>query len=216
MLKMNKLLIVLAMLGPGCDDGAAPTEPVDEGNVGKPGRYKLDRQDLVVRVDPKSYAIGRLHKGEGFDLHSVDANGWAWGFAYGDVNRCVWVQFHVTGDDGTNGGDYTVNFDVENPEPHNDQCKDPHRLPNEEWTNGTINDPDAEDGTEISLNGCAEPHHWDNWDREKATGVPPSRGLLDPNGVVRWRYVTPDGQGVMSRIGEGDWVFIPRSCFGDL
>ncbi|MEU1592582.1 hypothetical protein ABZ468_06900 [Streptomyces sp. NPDC005708] len=47
--------------------------------------------DLYVRTDPGGAWMGTLHKGQTFLVESKQS-GWAYGFAYGDINRHGWVQ----------------------------------------------------------------------------------------------------------------------------
>jgi hypothetical protein len=48
-------------------------------------------QDLYVRHTPEDgLFIGTLNKGEHFNVQQLWF-GWAWGFAYGNANKCGWV-----------------------------------------------------------------------------------------------------------------------------
>ncbi|PCC68583.1 hypothetical protein NAEX_01599 [Nannocystis exedens] len=163
----------------------------------------------MLRSDAHSYAIGNLREGATMDVHEVDANGWAWGFVYGEVNRCAWAQFHVKKD-----GVSTENF--EGPiDDHVDQCGPKTPLPQAEWTTGEINaKPDK--GTPVPINGCPSPHYWDNWDFAAGAGIGQPRGSVTAGQQVSWRYVTKDGKGVMANMGEGEWYFFLRECFDEL
>jgi hypothetical protein len=70
---------------------------------------------------------------------------------------------------------------------------------------------DGEAGTPV-ITDCDYSHYWDNWDWEAGAGLGPATGKLDRGTEVHWRYVTIDGNGVMARIGDDDWVFIARPC----
>ncbi|MEU6405778.1 hypothetical protein [Streptomyces sp. NPDC046985] len=59
------------------------------GTVGV--RETVCAQDLFVRTDPGGAWTGTLSKGQTFLVESKQS-GWAYGFAYGDINRHGWVQ----------------------------------------------------------------------------------------------------------------------------
>ncbi|MET8810571.1 hypothetical protein ABZW47_01075 [Streptomyces sp. NPDC004549] len=59
------------------------------GTVGT--RETVCAQDLFVRTDPGGAWMGTLSKGQTFLVESKQS-GWAYGFAYGDINRHGWVQ----------------------------------------------------------------------------------------------------------------------------
>ncbi|WP_411086030.1 hypothetical protein [Streptomyces sp. 061-3] len=54
-------------------------------------RETVCAQDLYVRPDPGGAWTGTLYKGQTFTVESKQS-GWAYGFAYGDINRHGWVQ----------------------------------------------------------------------------------------------------------------------------
>ncbi|MFJ3640553.1 hypothetical protein ACIPRD_12435 [Streptomyces sp. NPDC090108] len=68
--------------------GSAPAQATN-GTVGQ--RETVCAQDLFVRTDPGGAWMGTLYKGQTFQVESKQS-GWAYGFAYGDINRHGWVQ----------------------------------------------------------------------------------------------------------------------------
>lgn len=59
------------------------------GTVGQ--RETVCAQDLYVRTAPGGAWTGTLYTGQTFTVERVQG-GWAYGFAYGDINRHGWVQ----------------------------------------------------------------------------------------------------------------------------
>ncbi|MFG3200083.1 hypothetical protein ACGFYT_28595 [Streptomyces sp. NPDC048208] len=68
--------------------GSAPAQAAN-GTVGT--RETVCAQDLFVRTEPLGAWMGTLSKGQTFLVESKQS-GWAYGFAYGDINRRGWVQ----------------------------------------------------------------------------------------------------------------------------
>ncbi|KUJ35925.1 hypothetical protein MBT84_41115 [Streptomyces sp. MBT84] len=68
--------------------GAGPSLAAN-GTVGV--RETVCANDLYVRTDPGGAWTGTLYKGQTFLVESKQS-GWAYGFAYGDINRHGWVQ----------------------------------------------------------------------------------------------------------------------------
>ncbi|MFG2625863.1 hypothetical protein [Streptomyces sp. NPDC048473] len=68
---------------------AGPAAEAANGTVGR--RETVCAQDLYVRTDPGGAWMGTLYKGQTFTVESKQS-GWAYGFAYGDINRHGWVQ----------------------------------------------------------------------------------------------------------------------------
>ncbi|MER8013898.1 hypothetical protein ACIQ7S_13220 [Streptomyces griseoluteus] len=68
--------------------GSSPARAAD-GTVGT--RETVCAQDLFVRTEPVGAWMGTLYKGQTFLVESK-RSGWAYGFAYGDINRRGWVQ----------------------------------------------------------------------------------------------------------------------------
>ncbi|WP_461007997.1 hypothetical protein [Streptomyces capparidis] len=59
---------------------------------GTPGvRETVCADSLYVRTEPGGAWMGTLHHPQTFLVERV-SGGWAYGFAYGDVNRHGWVQ----------------------------------------------------------------------------------------------------------------------------
>jgi hypothetical protein len=69
--------------------GAGPALAYSPGTVGV--RETVCANDLYVRTDPGGAWMGTLYKGQTFLVESKQS-GWAYGFAYGDINRHGWVQ----------------------------------------------------------------------------------------------------------------------------
>jgi hypothetical protein len=69
--------------------GAWPAIAYSNGTVGV--RETVCASDLYVRTDPGGAWMGTLYKGQTFLVESKQS-GWAYGFAYGDINRHGWVQ----------------------------------------------------------------------------------------------------------------------------
>ncbi|MFF9854341.1 hypothetical protein [Streptomyces litmocidini] len=59
------------------------------GTIGE--RETVCAQDLFVRTAPLGAWMGTLYQGQTFLVESKQS-GWAYGFAYGDINRRGWVQ----------------------------------------------------------------------------------------------------------------------------
>ncbi|RAJ29657.1 hypothetical protein K353_06612 [Kitasatospora sp. SolWspMP-SS2h] len=68
---------------------AAGTAAAANGTVGH--RETVCAQDLYVRTAPGGAWTGTLYTGQTFTVERVQS-GWAYGFAYGDINRHGWVQ----------------------------------------------------------------------------------------------------------------------------
>lgn len=69
--------------------GAGSAVAYSNGTVGV--RETVCATDLYVRTDPGGAWMGTLYKGQTFLVESKQS-GWAYGFAYGDINRRGWVQ----------------------------------------------------------------------------------------------------------------------------
>jgi hypothetical protein len=65
------------------------TAQAADGTVGV--RETVCAQDLYVRTDPGGAWTGTLYYGQTFLVESKQS-GWAYGFAYGNINRHGWVQ----------------------------------------------------------------------------------------------------------------------------
>lgn len=69
--------------------GAGPALAYSSGTVGV--RETVCANDLYVRTAPGGAWMGTLYKGQTFLVENKQS-GWAYGFAYGDINRHGWVQ----------------------------------------------------------------------------------------------------------------------------
>lgn len=54
------------------------------------GGNHVNAVDLYVR-DNQGRVIGRLYRNEHFTIERIAANGWAYGYAYGNVQKCGYV-----------------------------------------------------------------------------------------------------------------------------
>lgn len=62
---------------------------------------------LNVRTEPQGIAIGELKAGEHFNTQGFNSNGgWAFGRAYGNTNKCGWVDGY-----SDSGSSYLVQHD---------------------------------------------------------------------------------------------------------
>lgn len=151
--------------------------------------------------------MGRLYTNQRMDVQDIDSNGWAYGYAYGHVNRCVWAQFREHG----NTNFWTHGTPVSN------RCRTSGRyLQQSEYTNGEI--WGSTDGEFHTLPKAT--HMWDNWVWGGQWGNHNYRGVSPAGSLWKIRYTTNDGGGVMarpcSRNPDGiqchsDWIFIQRS-----
>jgi hypothetical protein len=76
----RKLTLSAALLV-ACGDDRNPDDETVERAV-EPGRYEVTAENVVLRPKDGSYAIGNLRQGATMDVHEVNGDGWAWGFAY--------------------------------------------------------------------------------------------------------------------------------------
>jgi len=186
--------------------------------------YYVTATDVYARSKPQAYAMGRLYNhtntGQGrMDIQYVDSNGWAYGYAYGYVNRCVWAQYSYRRSDGS----YGVNFRTNSTTVSN-KCRTTNiYLDTSEFTNGEIfmNSTNT-DGVIITL--ARDTYAWDNWQwNGGAWGNHNYRGVSPAGSKWKVRYTTKDGVGTMARpcfydasgtlSCSSDWHFIQRSSF---
>jgi hypothetical protein len=174
--------------------------------------YYVRVTDVYARNYAREYAMGRLYTDQRIDIQYIDSNGWGYGYAYGYVNRCVWVQYSYYS---------KVNFWTNGTTVSN-KCRDfPKTISTSEFTNGEIwKDPYANDGKPHRL--TYNSHRWDNWAWSSAWGNHRYRGIAYAGEVWRIRYTTKDGAGVMARGPcwwdspaknwrcPSDWQFIQR------
>jgi hypothetical protein len=170
--------------------------------------WYVHETDLKVRAKPNSYILGRLYQNERMDIQDIDSNGWGYGYAYGQVNRCVWVQFSGPG----------VTYFTTHGTVVSTRCRTTNRyLALSEFTNGQI--WGEEDGEFHTLS--KETHMWDNWLWGGRWGNHRHRGKAPAGSLMKIRYTTNDGVGVMARPcvkganGKldclSDWIFIERA-----
>lgn len=198
----HRLVPACLLVFAGCDPGADP----DDSTVNA-GEYTVTAPELLLHASVDGEPLGRLYRGERMDVHHVDADGWAYGFAAGTVQRCVWARFSDDLPDAE-----VINFDEYDPGPHaatcepveRDQAPDPSA-----WASRLS--ADGERGTPVRTD-CDRSAYWKNWDWSRGAGVGAEDGVLDRDTEVHWRYVTSDGNGVMARIAGDQWVFVARPC----
>jgi hypothetical protein len=166
--------------------------------------YYVKSNSVYVRSYPGGYAMGRLYINQRIDIQDIDSNGWAYGYAYGHVNRCVWVQFQQHG---------VTNFWTHGTTVSN-RCRTSNRyLDMSEFTNGQI--WGSGDGAFYVLPRAT--HMWDNWVWGGRWGNHSYRGVSPAGSLWKIRYTTNDGGGVMARPCKDygtcydDWMFIQRS-----
>jgi hypothetical protein len=174
--------------------------------------YYVKVQDVYVRAKPQSYAMGRLYTDQRIDIQYVDSNGWGYGYAYGYVNRCVWVQYSYY----SNVNFWTNGTTVSN------KCRTTNMyLSTGEYSNGEIWTNSA--GTDGVVHRISrDTYAWDNWAWGSGWGNHYYRGVSPAGSYWKIRYTTNDGVGVMARpcyFGSdgvlrcaSDWYFIQRSA----
>ena len=173
--------------------------------------YFVSVDSVYARSQPGSYAIGRLYTNQRMDIQDIDSNGWAYGYMYGALNRCGWVQFR----EHRNKNFFTYGTTV------SAKCRgyDRYLYPSE-FTNGEIwSNSSGNDGVEYITPRAT--YIWDNWAWGSRWGNHSYRGIAPANTIWKIRYTTNDGGGVMARpclydangtkICYSDWVFIQRS-----
>ncbi|MEV0780896.1 hypothetical protein [Streptomyces sp. NPDC050428] len=78
------LLTMVAFVG----TASAPAHAAN----GTPGqRETVCADSLFVRTEPLGAWMGTLYRPQTFDVERIQG-GWAYGFAYGNINRKGWVQ----------------------------------------------------------------------------------------------------------------------------
>ncbi len=187
----------------GCDPGSEP----DDDRIVRSGEYTVTAPELVIHAGIDGEPLGRLYRGEVMDVHHVDADGWAFGFAGGTVQRCVWAKFRDTLPNAV-----VINFNEDEAGPHDGGCETVERdeAPDStEWASRFS--ADGGTGTPIATN-CDRSAYWKNWDWDRGASVGTEDGVLERDTEVHWRYVTSDENGVMARIDDDNWVFIARPC----
>lgn len=184
--------------------------------------YYATATDVYVRPRPQSYAMGRLYNhtntSQGrMDVQYVDSNGWAYGYAYGYVNRCVWAQYSYRDDAGVSRTNFRTNGTTVS-----NKCRTTNiYLENSEFTSGEIwSNASGTDGEIRTI--TRESQTWDNWSWGNRTGNNNYRGVTPAGSKWKLRYTTNDGAGVMARPCStnssgvlscaSDWYFILRSA----
>jgi len=174
--------------------------------------YYVTAGDVYARSAPQAYSMGRLYFDERMDIQYIDSNGWAYGYAYGFVQRCVWVQYRYYSDPPrfrTHGTAVS------------DKCRNTDRYLYEwEYSNGEIWNRGGTDGVFARLH--SETPMWENWAWGQAWGNHHYKGNSPAGSLWKVRYTTYDGVGVMARPCSeangtvtcySNWMFILRSSF---
>jgi len=166
-------------------------------------RMRVSVDDVLVRSGPQSFALGRLYRGEAFDVSYRDSNGWMWGYAWGHVNGCAWVQLAV--------GSNAPNFDAAPAPPagHARSCGTHRQFAAGDFSAGDA-DVNAIDGQTLNVT-CASFETWGNWNHSGPQHR--SHGSRSDQSV-RLRYTVRGGGGAMVRLGPGEWLFMRRECLG--
>jgi hypothetical protein len=173
--------------------------------------YYVSATDVYVRSHAEGYAMGRLYSGERMDILHVNSNGWAFGYAHGNVNRCVWVQYSTK---------TAVNFWTHGTVVGDPCGTQPRNLQESEFTNGELWGRGTNDGVFQRL--ARDTETWDNWVWGGRWGNNLYRGVSRAGSLWKIRYTTVDGGGVMARpcteaggnvSCSSDWYFIQRSAF---
>lgn len=179
--------------------------------------YYVSANDVYARAKPQSYAMGRLYNhtntNQGrMDIQYVDSNGWAYGYAYGYVNRCVWAQYSYRRSDGS----YGVNFRT-NGTTVSTKCRTTNiYLETSEFSNGEIwMNSDNTDGVVHKI--ARDTYMWDNWLWGGGWGNNFYRGIAPAGSHWKIRYTTNDGVGVMARpcATDANGNVVPNSCSSD-
>lgn len=176
--------------------------------------YVKQGSEVFARSAPGKYVMGRLYPSDRMDIQYVDPHGWAYGYAYGNVNRCVWAQYTHYG---------AAHFQTNNTIVSTKCRTENKELDTSEFTNGEIwTDPVAAaagggDGVVMFLSKGT--HMWDNWSWNSAWGNHKYKGYAPAGSRFKIRYTTKDGVGLMARLCEPTtcktdtgWVFIQRTA----
>jgi hypothetical protein len=86
-MNMRKPILVLAALA--ATTAVAIPAGVASGTHAYGGNH-VNANDLYVR-DNQGRVIGRLYRNEHFTVERIAANGWAYGYGYGNVQKCGFV-----------------------------------------------------------------------------------------------------------------------------
>lgn len=87
-LRTVRTAVTVGAVAAGLLLASGPAEAAN-GTVGK--RETVCAESLYVRTDPGGAWTGTLFTGQTFTVERKQS-GWAYGFAYGDINRHGWVQ----------------------------------------------------------------------------------------------------------------------------
>lgn len=188
-----------------CEPGIEPDD-----DIFRAGAYVVSAPDLVYHASPDGEPLGRVFRDEAIELRQLEDDGWALAHVPSAALPCVWLRFRDEPDPSVR----IYNF-AETPvsAPSGDECEaaDPAAMVEDRTAFASqVSDDDAM-GTPIRTD-CDRSDYWKNWDWESGAGVGPSDGVLARDSEIYWRYVTIDGNGVMARIDDDNWVFVARPC----
>jgi hypothetical protein len=173
--------------------------------------YVKPGSEVFARSAPDKYVMGRLYPSDRMDIQDIDKHGNAYGYAYGNVNRCVWAKFSGPGAVYFRTDETVVST----------KCRTENRyLDTSEFTNGEIW-TDSGGGDGIVIHTSRGTHMWENWSWNSRWGNHKYKGYAPAGSRFKIRYTTKDGVGMMARLCEPEpggcdtktgWVFIQRTA----
>jgi hypothetical protein len=171
----------------------------------KPGVPKHD-WPATVRSWRNGFVLGTLYSRESIDIQ-FRSGVYGWGYAYGDVNRCVWIPLMDITCEELKGHGISAICVRGKKAP---RCPAPRKIETDEFSaeKNTVTCPDGHqskgDGTGTRIKGAAT--LYPNYSHGSPRG--PGISLAD-NELVYWRYVTKDKRYVMVRTKGERWGFVP-------
>lgn len=99
LIRLSALAMALLMVAVACETGKDNKKLASvTGSTSQGDRRDVCARDLSVRKSPDGEAIGTLYQGETFSVDRYsDTRKWAYGFAYGQVNKKGWVLAQYLG-----------------------------------------------------------------------------------------------------------------------
>jgi hypothetical protein len=217
-----KIIFALTLGATAVACGGAPSE--DVGSTDEADSVHGVTSISTISYAPNSYVIGNAYPGwhdamQGaaqFNKGPGNSGGayYRWGFLYGEhFDHCGWIG----------EGTATSTGKAESP----DLCGAPQEQDTDyflrTFTNG-IHDNGAGDGSDTHMHyagsGCNNRNGYGNVDPWRVPSLPANTTGVVPDGrLLRWRYVSRDGQWVLvhdpSNDGSKDlpnWYFVHRGC----
>lgn len=189
----------------GCEPGIEPNP-----DIFRAGAYTVSAPELTVHAGPDGEPLGHVFRGDTVELRRIEADGWALAYIPSAALPCVWLRH--TEEPGPSVA--VFNFDeLPLADPAGEECEaeDPAKPEEDRAAFAARFSDDDDQGTPIRTD-CDRSDYWKNWDWESGVGFGASDGQLDRDTEVYWRYVTIDGNGVMARLADGNWVFVASPC----